>query len=390
MSAQQGGGQQGGENAYTLLWVLAGVTIFALLIWYFFQVQLIKFFLVLKKFQLLIVTFFTDNKAVSAWLEWIDQAQVLLAQGSVDFMTVDAAGKLSTVVGNYWQYGVCPILAIMAIVMWRGHATMRFNRAHNMNTLAEQEQKNWPQIAPIVNTNLVEEDINQGPWAMAMNPMQFAKKHKLLDIEYISDPAAPWRADKIPKAKIKKDRAFQVFATQLGPLWDGVDKLPKHIKALYAVFLARAEHQPEKARKYLDILAASAARGDLDTSLSNEYIKKYGNCKAAKRCLEKHAYVATVMASMLELARLDGVLASADFLWLKAVDRRLWYVLNTVGRQVAPCEIAGIFAHWLAEKEMSRPLSVPLIDEAVNALEIAINNTIYVPDEDEGSDQNSA
>ena len=57
-----------------------------------------------------------------------------------------------------------------------------------------------------------------------------------------------------------------------------------------------------------------------------------------------------LIASLLEMARIDGVLASAEFLWLKPVDRRMWYMLNCVGRQTAVAEIAGLFAHWQAEK----------------------------------------
>ena len=89
----------------------------------------------------------------------------------------------------------------------------------------------------------------------------------------------------------------------------------------------------------------------------------------------------TVMASMLEAAREDGVQASADFLWLKPLDRRLWYTLNTVGRQTPFIEVAGIFAHWVAEKEAGRKLFVPMVEEATNALELALKEVVYKPDE---------
>ena len=87
------------------------------------------------------------------------------------------------------------------------------------------------------------------------------------------------------------------------------------------------------------------------------------------------------MASMLEEARQDGVQASADFLWLKPLDRRLWYTLNTVGRQTPFIEVAGIFAHWIAEKEAQRRLRVPMVEEATNAVELALKDVVYRPDE---------
>jgi intracellular multiplication protein IcmP len=100
-----------------------------------------------------------------------------------------------------------------------------------------------------------------------------------------------------------------------------------------------------------------------------------------KKITDGHAYILTVMASMLTLARLDGVQASADFLWLKPIDRRLWYILNTVGRQTPFVEVAGIFAHWVAEKELERKLLIPMVEEATNALELALQDIIYKPDE---------
>jgi intracellular multiplication protein IcmP len=199
----------------------------------------------------------------------------------------------------------------------------------------------------------------------------------------VADRKAVWKAEGVTKATVMRDKARQAFAAQLGPLWAGVDNLPPHTKAIYAAFLARAEHDTDSCRGYLQKLARSAAKGTIDYSDTDELLKKYEKCKGAKLAQSRHAYVLTVMASMLVLARVDGVLASSDFLWVKPIDRRLWYTLNCVGRQVAVPEVAGVFAHWLAEKEMARPLSVPMVDEAVNAFEIAISNTVYIPEEGE-------
>src|SRR5262249_46139657 len=158
---------------------------------------------------------------------------------------------------------------------------------------------------------------------------------------------------------------------QLGSLWQGVDALPPHTKALYAAFSARIEHDTDACLAYLAKLARSAAKGTMDYSDTEEYLKKYKS-KAADLCQGKHAYVLTVMAGMLMLARADGVLASANFLWIKPVDRRLWYTLNCVGRQVSVPEVAGVFAHYFAERELGRALTVPMVEEATNALEKSI------------------
>ena len=56
----------------------------------------------------------------------------------------------------------------------------------------------------------------------------------------------------------------------------------------------------------------------------------------------RHAWQETAFPSMLSLARKDrGALPSAAFLWLKAEDRPLWYILNNVGSEAAMVEAAG-------------------------------------------------
>ena len=85
---------------------------------------------------------------------------------------------------------------------------------------------------------------------------------------------------------------------------------------------------------------------------------------------------------MLEVARVDGVLATAEFLWLKPVDRRFWYMMNSVGRQVSVVEVSGPFAHWLAEKKVGRALKTPMVKEAVVALEEAMEGILVVNKED--------
>lgn len=371
-----GGGGQESENAYTLLWILGAIFVISGLIWYFWGTQLKWFFIAVRKYEIALVSFFVHSENMERAIKGINMA-------TPEALNWKYATVISEYVGGYLMYPSIAILLVLAIYIFRNSATMRYTKAYNMDTLVHQEKSNWPQISPVADINILEQDINKGPWAMSMTPLQFVKHYKLVKLERIADKKAAWRQEGIIQMTLNKEKAYQVFASQLGPLWAGVSYLPPHTKALYAAFLARIEHDTEACYHYLSKLSSSAASGNVDYSETEAYLKKYGHAKPAQFCQQRHAYVMTVMATMLELARVDGVLASADFLWLKPLDRRLWYVLNTVGRQVAPAEIGGIFAHWLAEKHMGRALSVPMIDEAVTGLEKALANIVYVPDENE-------
>ncbi len=373
-----GGGQGEDKDSYALLWIFAIICIISGLVWHFYSDQLKIAFILLKKYETMAILFFIDNENLQTVMKGLG-----MAKDDPSSLTLDIAGKYSDYIGHYLQYPICFFLLVMAIVMFKGHATMRFTKAYNMDTLAQQEKNNYPQIAPVADLDLIAEDIMKGPWSMSQNPMQFARHEKLLKVEQAQNTKQAWKSEGLAKATLIREQATQVFSTQLGPLWTGVNSLPPHTKALYAAFLARTEHDTDACRAYLGKLARTAAKGQIDYSDTDELLKKYEKSKAATRAGQKHAYTLTVMASMMTLARVDGVLASADFLWVKPLDRRLWYVLNCVGRQVCVPEVAGVFAHWFAEKEMGRALTVPMVEEAVNALEKALDMMVYTLEEDE-------
>lgn len=378
-----GGGGEGEGNAYSLLWIVAIVGVVGAVIWHFGSEYLMTAFIALKRGEIYLISFVIKNVDVN-------QAILGLSMATPDNLTLYYASEISKFIGKYLIYPVSFLLIIMAIIILRSNASARYTKAYNMDTLAKQERGNWPQISPVVDLDLIALDVNKGPWAMSMNPMQFSKYYKLIKVELIADKKSAWKSEGIPQATVIKERANQVFAAQLGPLWSGIDALPAHTKALFAAFAARIDHDTDSCKAYLGKLSQSAAKGEINYSDTDELLKKYGNSKAIQLCLQRHAYVLTVMASMLLLARSDGVLASADFLWVKPLDRRLWYTLSCVGRQVAVPEVGGIFAHWIAEKEMARPLTAPMVEEATKALEIAMSKAIYIPDEGEKPGQPEA
>jgi intracellular multiplication protein IcmP len=373
-AAPQGSPQQQGDNSLAALWIT--LFFFALLgaIWYLFHPQIVWFILRIKYYEAVFLSIFTSGTLP------LVQA---LKQINFSGVGVENLITLSNAVGQYMRYLVIVVLVLLATVLYFAHPTLKFKRAHNMKTLYEQEKFNWPQIMPASTINLVKEPIDKGPWAMSLTPLQLAKKYRLL-VEEREKKAGIGAAREKINVSIARAEAYQVFATQLGAYFYSVDKLTMHTKALFAIFAARANRNEATAKRLLDQLAFSSVTGRLDFSGVNDVANKYKDTPPIKQLLERHAYVLTMMASMLEAARQDGVVASADFLWLKLVDRPLWYVLNGLGRQTAFPEIAGPFAHWLAEKKIGRKIHVPMVEEAVKALEEALKDVLYVPDREEG------
>ena len=85
--------------------------------------------------------------------------------------------------------------------------------------------------------------------------------------------------------------------------------------------------------------------------------------------VNQHAFEITAMMRGLAVAREEGgVLAPAQFVWMRARDRMLWYPLNNMGRQSFHMEALGAMSHYKAEKMTQRPIPVPKLENAVETI----------------------
>ena len=210
--------------------------------------------------------------------------------------------------------------------------------------------------------------------------MNLEKKYGLLTVEKQAAEEGKLSSAVKIKVTLKRLEAKQIFLMQLGNYWHGVEKLPLHARALFAMFAAKAHSDQDTVLALNNQIAVSASASNyknFNFQGVDALLAKHAQQKDIQKIVNNHAFVYTVMASMLEFSRIDGVYASADFLWLKPLDRRLWYTLNCVGRKTPFAEVAGIAAHRNAEVLYHKPLFVPMVDEAVDALEIAIGELLY-------------
>jgi intracellular multiplication protein IcmP len=359
--------QQGGqESSAGILWITAAI------IWYKGQKYIVIYYFKLKLLEIDVLSYITSN---------LDDVRTSILVSDPATTTFDTMLKVGQAVGYYLRIPCIVIIFFLAILVYTTNKVRIYKRIYSMRDLVNLEKSNWAQSTPIAGLDLMKADIDKGPWAMAMTPMQFCKRNGLLE-EYRKAPqegVSRKEGNKV-MVNLRRGRANRLFAMQLGPLWAGVDRLPPHVKALFAIFAARANSDTAAASMLRQLNVSCTTK--LNFAGVDELCKKHVDSKLVKDVLSKHAYVLTMMASMLVLARTDGVQASADFLWLKPLDRRLWYTLNTVGRQTPFSEVAGIFAHWVAERDMGRKLMIPMVEEATNAMELALSEIIYKPDEE--------
>ena len=93
-----------------------------------------------------------------------------------------------------------------------------------------------------------------------------------------------------------------------------------------------------------------------------------------KKLLLKHAYLNTLMIRLLMAARERGILVTSDFIWVRPIDRALFYTLNNVGRNnvknaTGLVEGSGSMAHFMVEESLDSACIPPEVGKAVDGLE---------------------
>jgi len=346
---QQGGGS---DSTSSFFWYTITIVVALMLVWWLGKNYVVHAIFYIRHYEMLFLNgcFIVWNKVVGFFhlTSW----------------------QIKDITFPFWQKFIALLLLAFSVYLYFFHTSSRFRQIYTMKSLRNVEHENWPEITPIMGMDLIKTPLMKGPWSMALTPIEFCKKHNLLTLKPDKEGKMTWHLLKAP--------AYRILTMQLGPLWSNPLKLPIHIQALIVIFTARAQRDRKIADQLLVQIASSANSGQLNFTGVRSLMAKYANSKALIWVLQRHAYVGTVLATLLDIARTDGVLATSEFLWLKPLDRKMWYMLNSVGRYTAVVEVCGVFAHWLAEKIFKCPLKAPMVKEAVIGLEAAVKDTLYL------------
>lgn len=308
------------------------------------------------------------------------------ARRAMDFLVSRAATDISwsqvsminNYVGSYTAYLFAAILGAVGIFI-----IMRktYNYSYDMDRLLAEQSKVWKRVKPWVNYQ-PHPKAYAGPMRSSQKPMEFVHENGLL-IYPEGHSLAPGVKKRGPKPKneplpkFESEKCEALLIEQMGGYWEGPEKLKSYERLLFTLFATRicgGSEGKKKADAILDGAAEMIAEPKGDHSKTHELIgglfQKYKNDPKIVEITQGHAYIKTVLAEMLERSRVNGVLASCDFLWLKRIDRGLWYMMNSVGRRSCFIECGGPWAHWIAERTIGRPLESPQVKEAVKAIRI--------------------
>ena len=137
-------------------------------------------------------------------------------------------------------------------------------------------------------------------------------------------------------------------------------------KVMFALLCARAFGGAEGAKDYatardqLNNSCRGAAHGMANLTVAQWLFDKYRTTDLAYRLFATHHWEYTYLYELFAQAKRRGKCTHAEFLWLKPMDRILFYVLNTVGRWTPHTESAAAFNQHGFERRCARLKRLPL------------------------------
>ncbi|MDE1900667.1 MAG: hypothetical protein KGI37_03350 [Alphaproteobacteria bacterium] len=386
------GGNNQGDPAIALLLASVAFGVVGWLIWrtsHDFWID--HFFRWLRFGEVWTINLFMNHR-YDGCLQWLRYAQTeghAQPPGIYNMTSACFRTYLSTVpaadLPSYYEMSMPPLLAIGAMVesyiRWPIAAFLaailgyelffsphdKFKVRHSLETFIAAQAKMWPIITPILKFNPSQSGRVPGSPVPDKLPL-FAEA--LSPEEWIA-----WCRIPVVNGIPDRDAARRAFTQQLGPRWNGVGSLPPHMLALFAAFALKGAQKRDESDNLLGRLALcwSPDKGfRMDAALAAE-VKKIAYDSAiggkAVAIADQFAWRTTAMLGVLRWARSQGgVLAPAQFVWLRAEDRALWYPLNNLGRRAFHSEGAGAMAHFMAEQAAQKPLPIPRIETAIVTL----------------------
>lgn len=257
-------------------------------------------------------------------------------------------------------------LATVSLWGWVRHPARNWQtrRVLNISTLPFAMEAISPAIAPILSEGDSARlllDTRRPERRPAQTPEGFAEEHQL-----------------ISNMQLDVARSRAIFMAQQGRQLTSWKSLAPHEKALFAIFGLQFFLDDRPAAKALmdDLNRSCRLKSRRDKgkfslpvyALARPAFKRVIQSEGAKQWLREHRFV---RSGLVWLYAHDLRLTPPNWLWLKGVDRTLFYALHRANTTKGFIEGAGIVAVARTEAEAIRlglPCPEACVDEAINGL----------------------
>ncbi len=365
--------KKGGASDALMGWGILACVFGAIgyLVWWHFDAHIRSAIRWIRYGEMWVASWFVGSDYTVTWRDQqvkFDDVMAIASRMPADKIDGDFLSLLSTVTMTPYLFIIVPITLVMALWSLMYGPGSEHRTTFDLNGLIKRQASNFPAIAPLIHFN----PTNQPPRPPGA-PVP-------AELPLFAEALAPeeWVVfNEIPviDKQMDEEAATKAFTRQLGARWRGAKYLEPYQQVLLACFCLKASRKRADSDTMLGKLAACwhSEKGlKIDRELLREARAVLGNKKLSESVLKKcseHAWVTTALLRGLNTAREEGgVLAPAQFVWLRGHNRVLWYPLNNLGRQSFHMEALGAIAHYKAEKMARRPIPRPKMSDPVKSL----------------------
>jgi len=306
-------------------------------------------------------------QSLGVWKDWLSSAPL---DAIKNFSQIKAMSYIALMPMKIFFTASLAFMVIYTIFKDPG---VKYSRKMDLEILIKEQAKSFPVIQPFI-------DFNPHKAPHRVIGKEVPRKLPLFAEALSPEEWVAFNQIKFENKQLENNKAYRAFAKQLGKRWEGPLKLPIYAQGIYAACALKHIRKRDACDDLINQLAISwsAKRGFKPSRKLRSKIKKIIKDPKIggllKEHADKHAFTVTVLLRCLAKARSEGgVMASATFLWLRGVDRPLWYALNNLGRQSYFTEASGAMVHYVSELISGQKIPVPQVETAVSALEEFIN-----------------
>ena len=356
---------------FNLIVILVGVCLGAYLLWTNYHGTISAAVMAVMHREILLIDHFTHR---------FDVADQQMAAADPNGVTLRDLYGIAQAVGMFFRIPATVFIVLLAAICTVRAAPSRYKRGFDLDALIREQALAFRSTAAFVRRHLR----LVPPPAGAPRPADYA----LTAEEWID------RFARNRHGAFDESAARAALAAQLGARWKGPQDAAPVVRCLFAAFALHLAQRREEALDLLgDASAALAGQDEAQPSGPDQALALPASILAkadaliadpkglveARAVTARHAYATTAMMTLLNAARLHaGVLAPAQFAWLKLVDRSLWYALHSLGyetegfgRYLHPnprVEALGARDHWAVELVAGAPVVAPSLERAIEAL----------------------
>jgi intracellular multiplication protein IcmP len=370
-----------GEDTMITLLLLVGAAIGGgWFLWRRYHPQIATWVIAAQHWQMIVIAHFAGR------YESLDQQALMLNPANV---TAHMLYRLCHLVGLFYRIPAAIVVGGLSVLCLVLNAPSRFTQVLTLDGLMKVQAKIFRTTAAFVGRDLRSVAMAKGE-PRPLDPALHGK-------EWVDRYAR--KAD----GSYDENAARGELTRQLGPVWRGAANAPPVVRCLLAAFALHAAREREAALALLgDFSEAMAPRqkegpaGPNTALLAPRHIVATADAILRRPELrpylglaDQHAFsVPALMTVLHEARRRSGVLAPAQFNFVKLIDRRLWFALHSLGfpaddgseEAVMPTpriEAAGARDHWAAECMDGRPLLVPSLERALLVVRVAAGENFH-------------